>query len=278
MTADVRPSAPASGSAPGAADGTAPAAGAMLSVRDVRKLFGGFAAVDGVSFDVHPGEIVGLIGPNGAGKSTLFQVISLFLPATSGEVVFMGTPLIGRPPYVPARLGLVRTFQITRVFARMTVLENLMFAAPRQPGEHLQNLLLQPRRVREHEAQVARRAEELVEYFNLGRVRDQYAGALSGGQRKLLEMARALMTEPRMMLLDEPMAGVNPALKEELLRYIRDLREKGMTFLVIEHDMDMIMRICDRIVVMANGRIIAEGDPQSVRENRAVIDAYLGGA
>lgn len=268
MTADLQRSVP-----------NPPAAGGvMLSVRDVRKVFGGFAAVDGVSFDVREGEIVGLIGPNGAGKSTLFQVISLFQPATSGQVFFMGEPLIGRPPYVPARLGLVRTFQITRVFSRMTVLENLMFAAPRQPGEHLANVVLSPRRVRAHEASVARRANELIEYFNLGRVRDQYAGALSGGQRKLLEMARALMTEPRMMLLDEPMAGVNPALKEELLRYILDLREKGMTFLVIEHDMDMIMRICDRIVVMANGRIIAEGDPPSVRRNPAVVDAYLGGA
>jgi neutral amino acid transport system ATP-binding protein len=250
---------------------------AILSVRDLRKVFGGFAAVDGVTFDVREGEIVGLIGPNGAGKTTLFQVISCFVPATSGSVRFRGHRLDGRPPYVPAQLGLVRTFQITRVFARMTVLENLMLAAPEQPGESLADVLLRPRRVRRREAQVAARAEDLLRYFNLGHVRYDYAGSLSGGQRKLLELARALMTNPRMLLLDEPMAGVNPALKEQLLGYLLDLRRRGLTLLVIEHDMDMIMRISDRIVVMAGGRIIAEGPPRAVRSDPAVIDAYLGG-
>ncbi|MBX6350514.1 MAG: ABC transporter ATP-binding protein [Clostridia bacterium] len=249
---------------------------ALLRVREARKLFGGFAAVDGVSLDVREGEIVGLIGPNGAGKTTLFSLITLFLPLTSGAVYFRGQRIDGRPPYLPARLGLVRTFQITRVFARMTVLENLMFAAPGQPGESLAELALAPRRVRAHERRVRERADELLRYFNLERVRDQYAGTLSGGQRKLLEMARALMTEPKLMLLDEPMAGVNPTLKEELLGYVLDLRRQGMTFLVIEHDLDMIMRISDRVVAMAEGRVISEGPPEAVRQDPAVVDAYLG--
>lgn len=250
----------------------------ILVAQKVSRSFGGFLAVRDVSLEVSRGEIVGLIGPNGAGKTTLFNVLSCFLRSDGGEIWFDGQRIDGLPPYVPARLGLIRTFQISRMFSRMTVLENLMVATPNHHGDRLFSLFARPGTVRRREAEIRDKAEELIEYFKLGQLRDEYAGALSGGQRKLLELARAMMTDPLMMLLDEPMAGVNPALKEDLLSFIMDLREKGINFLVVEHDIDMIMRISDRILVMAEGRIIAEGKPVEIRSSAAVIDAYLGRA
>ena len=183
-----------------------------------------------------------------------------------------------RPPHVIARLGMVRTFQITKALAKMPVIDNMMLAAPDQPGEHLYNLVVRPGAARAREREVRARAEELLEVFQLGKLAHEYAGVLSGGQRKLLEFARALMTEPTMLLLDEPMAGINPTLGARLLEHMHQLRaERGMTFLFIEHDMEVVMGQSDKVIVMAEGRVIAQGPPDEVRRDQRVIDAYLGG-
>jgi neutral amino acid transport system ATP-binding protein len=250
---------------------------AILAVDGIRRSFGGVHAVNGAGFEVRRGSITALIGPNGAGKTTLFNVITGFYPADRGWVSFRGRPIFGRPPHAIARLGMVRTFQITKALSRMPVIDNMMLAAPNQPGEYLRNVVFRPRRARERESEVRREAMELLEIFNLHQLADDYAGTLSGGQRKLLELARALMTSPRMLLLDEPMAGINPALGARLLDHMQRLRaDSGVTFLFIEHDMEVVMGHSDRVIVMAEGRVIAEGSPDEVRANRKVIDAYLG--
>ncbi|HEX5763142.1 MAG TPA: ABC transporter ATP-binding protein [Solirubrobacterales bacterium] len=251
---------------------------ALLEVDGVVKRFGGVAAVDGAAFAVEAGSITALIGPNGAGKTTLFDVVTGFQRADGGSVRLGGDEVLGLPAYAVARRGMVRTFQITRALAAMPVLDNMMLAAPAQPGERLRNLLLRPGPVRQREREVRERALELLDLFGLEPVATDYAGTLSGGQRKLLELARALMAEPRLLLLDEPMAGINPTLGQRLLEHIQELRrESGMTFLFVEHDMDVVMTHSDRVVVMAEGRVIASGAPGEVRQNRAVVDAYLGG-
>jgi ABC-type branched-subunit amino acid transport system ATPase component len=250
----------------------------ILEVHDVVRRFGGIRAVDGATLDVKEGSITALIGPNGAGKTTLFNVITGFYGGERGSVRFRGGEIIRRPPYAIARLGMVRTFQITKALARMPVIDNMMLAAPDQPGERFANLIFRPAASRRREREVRERAEEVLALFQLERVRDEYAGTLSGGQRKLLEFARALMAEPTMLLLDEPMAGINPTLGRTLLEYMRRLREeRGMTFLFIEHDMEVVMDHSDRVIVMAEGKVIADGDPEQVRRNERVIDAYLGG-
>jgi branched-chain amino acid transport system ATP-binding protein len=242
------------------------------------KHFGGIAAVNGASFDVEQNSVTALIGPNGAGKTTLFNVITGFYRAERGSVLFQGQQIVRRPPHVIARLGMVRTFQITKALAKMPVIDNMMLAAPAQPGEHLYNLVLRPAAARAREREVRARAEELLEVFQLGKLAHEYAGVLSGGQRKLLEFARALMTEPTMLLLDEPMAGINPTLGARLLEHMHQLRsERGVTFLFIEHDMEVVMGQSDKVVVMAEGRVIAQGPPETVRRDPRVIDAYLGG-
>jgi neutral amino acid transport system ATP-binding protein len=264
--------------APGALAGAPQANGqAILEVEEVVKRFGGIRAVDEATFDVRPGSITALIGPNGAGKTTLFNVITGFYPGDRGRVFFQGQPIFRQPPHAIARLGMVRTFQITKALARMPVIDNMMLAAPDQPGESLRNVVFRPRRVREREQQVRRQALELLELFDLDQLADEYAGTLSGGQRKLLELARALMTSPQMLLLDEPMAGINPVLAARLLDHMKRLRtERDVTFLFIEHDMEVVMGHSDRVIVMAEGRVIAEGLPEEVRRNQRVIDAYLG--
>ena len=248
---------------------------ALLEATGVRKDFGGVVAVDVDHLAIEEGTLVSLIGPNGAGKTTFFDVVTGFLPARSGDVAFDGTAISGWDPYQIARRGLLRTFQLTRVLARMTVLDNMRLAATDQPGERLYGQFV-PGRARRREAEITIQADELLERFSLTHLRDEYAGRLSGGQKKLLELARGLMVRPRMMLLDEPMAGVNPSLGESLLEYVQELRDEGMTFLLVEHDMDVVMRVSQRVVVMAVGKIIADGPPEEVRTDRRVIDAYLG--
>ncbi|HEX8689248.1 MAG TPA: ABC transporter ATP-binding protein [Solirubrobacterales bacterium] len=253
--------------------------GALLDVEGVVKRFGGIRAVDGASFGVAAGSIVALIGPNGAGKTTLFNAITGFQRADRGSVRLAGEEVLGLPAYAVARRGMVRTFQITRALAAMPVVDNMMLAAPAQPGERFRNLLLHPRAVRGREREVREEAIELLEVFGLRDLAGDYAGTLSGGQRKLLELARALMAQPKLLLLDEPMAGINPTLGRRLLDHMQRLRrERGMTFLFVEHDMDVVMGHSDRVIVMAAGRVIAEGEPRQVREDPAVVDAYLGGA
>jgi branched-chain amino acid transport system ATP-binding protein len=249
----------------------------IFAAHGVVKRFGGVKAVNGATMTVREGSITALIGPNGAGKTTFFNVITGFYRPDAGGASFQGRSVLGRPPYAIARLGMVRTFQITKALRRMPVIDNMMLAAPDQPGERLLNVVLRPAASRRREHEVRERAMELLEVFNLTGLADDYAGTLSGGQRKLLELSRALMARPRLLLLDEPMAGINPTLGRRLLDHMQRLRaEEGVTFLFIEHDMEVVMNHSDRVVVMAEGRVIADGEPHEVREDQAVIDAYLG--
>lgn len=248
----------------------------LLQVRGLRKDFDGVRVLDIEALDV-PGEgVTALIGPNGAGKTTLFDVTTGFVRAGAGSVSFNGRPVTGRPPYAIARAGLVRTFQLTRVLDRLTVLENVVVAAPGQRGERIWQVLLAPRAVCREQRRLYERARELLEVVALTELGDSPAGQLSGGQKKLLELARALMLAPRMLMLDEPLAGVNPTLRRELMDVVGRLPERGIAVLLIEHDMEAIMRTADRVLVLAEGRLIASGTPAQVRQDSAVLDAYLG--
>jgi len=250
----------------------------ILVVDDIHKRFGGIRAVQGATLDVQRGSVTALIGPNGAGKTTLFHLITGFVRADRGDVRYDGTSIFRQPPYRIAQRGLVRTFQLTKTLAAMTVLDNIMLAAPDQPGVRLSGLITRPATVRLREREWRDRAYELLKVFKLRDKADDYAGTLSGGQRKLLELARALMLQPRLVLLDEPMAGVNPSLGRQLLEHMHTLRaDLGVTFVFIEHDMEVVMGHADRVIVMAQGRVIADGPPAAVRSNQRVIDAYLGG-
>jgi branched-chain amino acid transport system ATP-binding protein len=233
--------------------------------------------VAGVDMTVRRGSITALIGPNGAGKTTLFDLITGFARPDRGAIRFEGKNIAGAPPHRIARLGLVRTFQLTRVFSAMTVLDNMMLAAPAQPGESLAAHVVPGGGSKRHERGVRERALELLARFKLDGKAADYAASLSGGQRKLLEFARALMARPRLLLLDEPMAGVNRVLGRQLLDDVEEMRRTdGMTFLFVEHDMDVVMTRADHVVVMAEGAVISEGPPERVRNDRRVIDAYLG--
>jgi ABC-type branched-subunit amino acid transport system ATPase component len=249
----------------------------LLSVDGISRRFGGVRAVDQASFEVEAGSITGLIGPNGAGKTTAFNLISGFLKVQGGTITFDGQRIERRPSHAIARAGLVRTFQIPRVLTRMSVLENMLLAAPHQPGEVLGAALFAPGLVRRREREVREQAHEVLRLVRLSHLANDFAGTLSGGQRKLLEFGRALMTRPRMVLLDEPMAGVAPALALQLLEHILELRAtRGTTFLVIEHDMEVVMAISDHVIVMDEGRVIARGLPEQIQNDERVIDAYLG--
>ena len=249
-----------------------------LAVRAVSKHFGGFRALDGVTLDVPAGGLVGVIGPNGAGKSTLFAVVSGFQPADSGDVAFGGRPLAGLDPAARARAGMVRTFQVPREYARLSVRDNLMAAAPDQTGESLVGLLTRPGRVRAEERAIRARAEETMAFLKLTAVADLPAGKLSGGQKKLVELGRALMVAPRLILLDEPFAGVNPVLIGEISERIRELNGRGIGFLVIEHDLEALTRLVPTLYVMDRGCVLTSGAPRDVLKDAAVREAYLGGA
>jgi branched-chain amino acid transport system ATP-binding protein len=247
----------------------------ILVVDSVLRRFGGLTAVDVDHVEVQRGAITALIGPNGAGKTTFFNLLTGFDRVDTGTWQFEGEDLEGVPAHRVARKGMVRTFQLTKSLARLTVLDNLKLGATGQRGEGFFASLVRPL-WRAQEAAVEARAEALLEKFNLAHMRDEFAGSLSGGQRKLLEMARALMVQPTMVMLDEPMAGVNPALTQSLLGHVKQLRADGMTVMFVEHDMDVVHDISDWVIVMGEGRVIAEGTPDQISSNEAVIDAYLG--
>ena len=252
---------------------------AILEVEDVVRTFGAVRAVDGATLAVDEHSVTGLIGPNGAGKSTLFATIAGSLRPSSGRIVFSGSRIDRKPAYRVARAGVVRTFQAARVLTRMSVLDNLMLATKDHPGEGLRGVVLRPRASRIHEQRTRARALELLALVGLDSHAQAYAGTLSGGQRKLLDLARVLMLEPSLVLLDEPMAGVAPALRVELLEHILAVRRnRGITFLIVEHDLDFVMQAADRVVVMNEGRVLASGTPEEVRANEQVVDAYLGTA
>jgi ABC-type branched-subunit amino acid transport system ATPase component len=242
---------------------------------DVSRLFGGLKAVDVGHLEIQRGAITALIGPNGAGKTTFFNLLTGFDKPDTGSWTFNGRSLAGMPAYRVARLGMVRTFQLTKVLAKLSVIENMRIGATGQSGENLLKSMFSFL-WRGQEQANTERADKILARFTLDTKREDFAGSLSGGQRKLLEMARALMVEPELVMLDEPMAGVNPALKQTLLGHVKSLREDGMTVLFVEHDMDMVRDISDWVIVMAQGQVIAEGPPDSVMADQRVIDAYLG--
>ncbi len=244
-------------------------------VDGVTRTFGGLTAVSVDHLEVQRGGITGLIGPNGAGKTTLFNLLTGFDQPDTGTWSFNGKSLGKLSPHQVARLGVVRTFQLTKALSRLTVLQNMLLGAQGQRGESFLRALV-PGTWRAQERANTEKAMDLLRRFKLVAKKDDFAGTLSGGQRKLLEMARALMSDPQVVMLDEPRAGVNPALTQSLLGHVKDLREQGMTVIFVEHDMDVVRDISDWVVVMSAGRIIAEGPPESISQNQAVVDAYLG--
>jgi branched-chain amino acid transport system ATP-binding protein len=247
----------------------------LLEASGITKRFGGPIALNGVNFELEKGRIASIIGPNGAGKTTFFNVLTGFDRADGGHWKFDGVDVSGWPAYRVARQGMVRTFQLTKALAGMTVLDNMLLGAPRQAGERI---YLAPLRFhwRVQEAGVRERASALLADFGLIAMQHEFAGTLSGGQRKLLEMARALMSDPRILMLDEPMAGVNPALVQSLLAHVSRLRDAGLTIVFVEHDMDVVMSISDRVVCLAEGKVIAQGSPREIVADPHVIEAYLG--
>jgi branched-chain amino acid transport system ATP-binding protein len=268
VVATVERSSTGSGAAPG---------DAILEIGSVTKMFGGHRAVDDCSFKVGRGTITGLIGPNGAGKSTLLNIIAGAVKATSGDVLLDGASILGLRPHGRLHRGLARTFQVPRPIPTMTVLENLVLAGQQQLGEQIWNAWCRPARVGRQENAIVDEALRVLDYVNLLHLRDAYAANLSGGQKKLLEFARTLMVRPRIVLLDEPAAGVNRTLMRQLVGYIEEqCYENGVTFLIVEHDMELVDRLCDPVIVMSEGSRLFEGSFEQVRQDPAVLDAYLG--
>lgn len=249
----------------------------LLEVADLRRSFGGLVALDGVSLSIDEGELVGLIGPNGAGKTTLFNCVSGVLEADAGRVRFDGHDVTGLAPHHLARRGLVRTYQQTRELSTMTLADNVRLAALDHPGERAPGAVLRTDGAIRREQVVRERADELLDFFELDELADNYASELSGGQRKLLEFARALMLDPSLLLLDEPFAGLNQVLTEKLTEHIRALNDEGQTFLVIEHDIGTLSALVDRLVVLSEGQVLADGQPDAVLADERVVDTYLGG-
>lgn len=248
----------------------------LLGVRGLSKAFGGLVAVNDAAFAVRPGTVVGLIGPNGAGKSTAIDLISGFKAADAGEVTFAGESIIGRTPFAISRMGLIRTFQSPREWASMTVFDNLMLACRRLDREGLwRGVFLQPL-LRRQERDDRERVRGVADRFGLGRLINQPAGNLSGGQKRLVEFARIAIAEPRMVILDEPMGGVNPVLGERIGKAVREFVHAGSSVLIVEHNLPFIQETCDEVVVMDLGQVIAQGPYDSLRNNQRVIDAYLG--
>lgn len=250
--------------------------GPIVAARGLVMQFGGMRAVDGMSLDLMPGEILGLIGPNGAGKTTLFNLIAGALKPTEGQITLQGQDVTRDPPEARIGKGLGRTFQIPRPFAQMTVLENVLTGARHQAGEGILANFLQPGKVAAQERAAVEKARALLDFLTLSPLAHEPARVLSGGQRKLLELARVLMADPKVILLDEPAAGVNPALLAFIIARILDLNAQGTSILLIEHNMDMVTEVCGRVVVMAQGRFLREGTPHDVARDPAVIEAYLG--
>ena len=249
----------------------------MIVVEDLHKHFGGFRAVDGASLEIGKGSITGLIGPNGAGKSTLFNVVAGVHAPTAGRVVMDGEDITGLPPHKLFEKGLLRTFQIAHEFSSMTVRENLMMVPPRQTGEKLWNALFSRSQVAEEEERIRQKADEVLEFLTISHIADQKAGMISGGQKKLVELGRTMMVDAKIVFLDEVGAGVNRTLLNTIGDAIVRLnKERGYTFCVIEHDMDFIGRLCDPVICMAEGKVLAEGTVEQVKNDERVIEAYLG--
>lgn len=249
----------------------------LLAVENLRRSFGNLVALDGVSFTIEAGELVGMIGPNGAGKTTAFNCISGVLESDTGTVHLDGEDVTDAAPHALPRNGMVRTFQQTRELTTMTVEENMLLPAPNHPGERAWHAVGRTDASRDREVAASERAGELLEVFDIGDMAGEYAGNLSGGQRKLLELARALMLDPSLLLLDEPFAGVNPTLTAEIAEHIRSLNADGLTLLIIEHELETLTELVDRLIVLANGRVLATGTPEEIMADERVIDAYLGG-
>jgi len=249
----------------------------ILTVSDVRRDYGGLKAVDGASFSAMPGRITGLIGPNGAGKSTLIGIIGGQIKSNGGSITFDGRDITGLPPHKISRRGMVRTFQLSAEFTKLTVLENLLVAAPDQKGESLLGAELSRLYWGRDEAAHVDTARDVLDRFAMTPKENELAGNLSGGQKRLLEIMRALMTKPKMLLLDEPFAGVNPTLARQIEQYLLDLRDEGLSMIMVEHELAVVERLCEPVVVMAQGKVISEGSMRDVSARKEVLDAYLVG-
>jgi branched-chain amino acid transport system ATP-binding protein len=249
----------------------------LLQAQDITRRFGGFTAVDGVSLSLAPAEVLGIAGTNGAGKSTLFAALAGQQLPDSGQIRWLGQDISQAPPHQRARAGLVRTFQVPREFKSLSVLDNLLVAAPQVRAETLLGTFWTSSAARQQERALVEKAEQVLEFLNLSRVRDTLAGGLSGGQKKLVELGRVLMLEPRCILLDEPFAGVNPVLIDEISERIRQLHARGLAFIIIEHHLQALKALAGRLIVMDRGRILAEGEPEAVLNDARVQEAYMGG-
>ena len=248
----------------------------ILQIKNLSKYFGGLAAVSKCSLTIKKGSITGIIGPNGSGKTTLFNLIAGNLKASNGEVIFNNENITNYPSYELFSKGLLRTFQIAHEFTNLTVLENLMMVPGNQSGERLMTALLKPKLVKKEEEVVKNKAYEVIEFLNLKHLANELAGNLSGGQKKLLELGRSIINNPSILLLDEPLAGVNPKLAEEILQIIVNLAGKGISILMVEHNIEAVMKISERVIVLAEGKVIADSTPENIRTDEKVIEAYLG--